>query len=163
MKNIEDLLTFDTKQWCGKRPKPLIDFLYTVCGLDIDTADHSQILAVSKSDENMYNCLNKKSIFPNHFVEQLLSYSLTNSKTFLNSMADRSPGGSYTYINNWLKNQTKDPLVFPNGLSKCVFDNSQKAGKTHLISATNEVPTTVITSQLWITFEKENEMQKRLN
>ena len=74
-------------------------------------------------------------------------------------MGSRSPGGAYTYLTNWLKEQSKGPLEFPKGLVKSVFDNSQKVGKTYLISGTNTIPTSVITSHLWITLDKGNDIQ----
>lgn len=74
-------------------------------------------------------------------------------------MGSRSPGGAYSYVTNWLKEQAKEPLKYPEGVVKSVFDNSQKVGKTYLISGTNTVPTSVITSHLWITLEKDSNLQ----
>ena len=77
-------------------------------------------------------------------------------------LGNRCPGGSYTYINNWLKEQGKEPLKYPAGLVKSVFDNSQKIGRTHLISETNIVKTSVITSHLSVTLDPNNNIQQDL-
>lgn len=163
IKSVEEVLIHNPLNWCSKRPNPL-DLLYPLCGVDKHSANENQILLISKIIENIYSCINSKIILPNHFVENLLCYSLTNCKSYLNFLASRSPRGGYTYICNWLRNQSKTPIEFPNGnLVKCVFDNSQKIGKTYLISATNKVPTSVITSQMWVTFdEKEKKSLKKM-
>ena len=53
----------------------------------------------------------------------------------------------------------QDPIVFPQGLVKVVFDNCRKVGKTYAITGTNIVPTSEITSSLWMILNKESEMQ----
>ena len=96
---------------------------------------------------------------PNHFLENVLCYSLTNCKTYANFIASRSPGGAYPYLSNWLNNQAREPIKFPDGMVKAVFDNNQKVGKTYLITRTNVVPTSVMTSHLWITFDANSNLQ----
>ena len=44
---------------------------------------------------------------------------------------------------------------------KAIFDNSQKVGKTYLISSTNIVPTSVITSHLWVVLDEQSEVQNK--
>ena len=159
IKDIEDILCNNPRLWCDGRPKPLIQFISSVCGLDVESASEDKVVLIAKIVEIIYSCINNRLVLPNHFIENLLCYSLTNCKSFLNFMSTRSPGGGYTYITNWLRDQSKDPIKFPSGLVKCVFDNSQKIGKTYLISTTNTVPTSVITSQIWITLDKNDAMQ----
>ena len=72
------------------------------------------------------------------------------------------PGGSYSYLVSWLKEQSSEPLKFPDGLCKAVFDNNQKLGKTYLISGNNIVPTSVMTSYLWVTLDPNCTMQEKL-
>ena len=138
-----DILEYDTQQRCNDQPVPLLLLLSALCGgNDANGADGAipiseEATSISKIIELICVCMNKKLVLPNHFTECLLCYVLTNSKLFLNFIGKRSPGGSYTYICNWLKEKSTEPLTFPNGLVKCVFDNSQKIGKTHLISSIN--------------------------
>ena len=113
--------------------------------------------------EMVYYCINSRTILPNHFLETLLCYSMTNCKTYLNFISSRSPGGGYSYITNWLKEQNIVEKPFPKGLVKSVFDNNQKVGKTYLISERNIVPTSVITSHLYITLDSECQMEEDVN
>ena len=159
VENIKGILSHDPKKWCDKRPSSLINLLYSLCGIQMSSATDNQNILISKAVENIYSCISSKVVLPNHFVENLLCYSLTNCKSYLNFLANRTPGGGYSYISNWLRNQSKEPISFPIGLVKTVFDNSQKIGKTYLISSTNKVPSTVITSQLWITFDEDDNCQ----
>ena len=88
-----------------------------------------------------------------------MCYSFTNSKLYANFLGNRAPGGSYSYLVSWLKEQASEPLKFPDGLCKAIFDNSQKIGKTYLISGDNVVPTSVITSHLWLTLDPNSTIQ----
>ena len=108
--------------------------------------------------ELIYYCRYSKLVLPNHLIESLLCYSFTNSKSYANFLGNRAPGGSYTYLISWLKQLANNPLKFPNGLCKSVFDNNQKIGKTYLIPGTNKVPSSVMTSHLWITLDVNNTM-----
>ena len=49
---------------------------------------------------------------------------------------------------------------FPQGLVKAAFDNSQKVGKTYVISETNIVPSSIITSHVWMILDSDNLMQE---
>ena len=77
-----------------------------------------------------------------------------------NFVGSRSPAGSNSYLSSWLSEQAQDPVECPKGLIKAVFDNNQIIGKTYLITGDNTVPTSVMTSNIWITFEEESDMQK---
>lgn len=159
LRDIPEALSYDPLKWIINRPEMLVHLVSSVCNVDLNTADTDQLTLFSKIIELIYSCKNSKIVLPNHFLENLMCYTYTNCKTYLNFMGSRSPGGAYTYLSNWLKELSKDPLEFPIGLVKSVFDNSQKVGKTYLISGTNIVPTSVITSHLWITLDKNNAMQ----
>ena len=53
-----------------------------------------------------------------------------------------------------------EAISFPQGLVQAAFDNSQKVGKTYVISETNVVPTSIITSHLWMILDPDNLMQE---
>jgi len=74
-------------------------------------------------------------------------------------MGNRAPGGSYFYINTWLNVQASHPLKFPDGFVKAIFDNNQKVGRTYMITGTNTVPTSVMTSHLWVTLDPDSTVQ----
>ena len=132
----------------------------SICDVNVNTANKKKLIVFAKVIELIYHCLNSRTILPNHQIDNLLCYSLTNCKSYLNYIASRSPGGGYTYIANWLKQQCKQPNPFPTGLVKAVFDNNQKVGKTYLISETNVVPTSVITSNLSIVLDPNSTIQE---
>ena len=110
----------------------------------INTTGTKKLIALAIIIELIYYCANSRTVFPNSF---------TNCKSCLSFLGSRSPWGAYMYVTNWLKQQSKEPLKYPKELVKSVFDNNQKVGKTYLISETNIVPTSVITSYLWITLD----------
>jgi len=78
IKSVEEVLIHNPLNWCSERPNPLIQLLCSLCGTDINSASENQILLISKIIENIYSCINSKIILPNHFVGNLLCYSLTN-------------------------------------------------------------------------------------
>lgn len=158
--SFKDIIAHDPAKWLLERPENLLHLITALCGVDFNTTTPEKITLISKIVELIYACKHSKLVLPSHFIENLLCYSYTNCKTYLNFLGERSPGGAYTFICNWLKEQSKEPIPYPDGLAKSVFDNSQKIGKTYLISGTNIVPTSVITSHLWIILDQQNNMQK---
>ena len=124
MNSIEDVNNFNLSQWLFDRPKELIHLLCSICQIDINTTSTDKMQLIAKAIELLYYCSNSKLVLPSHFFENLLCYSLTNSKSFTNFMGSRSPGGAYTYITKWLRAQSKSEIPFPTGLVKSVFDNN---------------------------------------
>lgn len=159
VKMIQTLINYEPSRWLSERPHELLHCLSNLCNIDINTAGRSKLIILTKIIELIYYCRNSKLVLPNHLIESLLSYYFTNSKGYANFLGNRAPGGSYTYLMKWLKEQASEPLHFPNGLCKAVFDNNQKVGKTYLITGTNTVPTSVMTSHLWISLDVNNLMQ----
>jgi len=156
--SIEEISNFNPLIWLAHRPPELIQLIY----IDVNVASNKKLVILAKIVELIYYCCNSRKVLPNHFLENLLCYSFTNSKSHLSFLGSRSPGGSYSYVTSWLKDQSKDLIKYPSGLVKSVFDNSQKVGKTYAITGTNIVPTSVITSHLWITLDKSSDLQEQL-
>ena len=146
VKQIEALNSYHSSEWLLKRPQVLMLLLCNLCKIDINTAGPSKLNVLAKIIELIYYWRNCKLVLPNHLVESLLCYSFTNSKSYANFLGNRFPCGSYTYLTSWLKQQASNPLKFCNDLCKAVFDNNQKIGKTYLVSETNKVPSSVMTS-----------------
>lgn len=157
---IENLNKYNSSEWLSQRPQELLTLICSLCKVDFNTSGKKKLNLVAKIIELIYCCRNSKLVLPNHFIESLLSYSLTNCKSYSNFLASRTPGGSYSYLVSWLKKQASEPLKFPDGLCKAIFDNNQKIGKTYLITGDNIVPTSVMTSHLWITLDPESTVQK---
>lgn len=162
IKKINTLLEYQPSDWVLNRPHALLHLINSLCGFDLNIASENKMTIVSKIIELIYYCHNSKLLLPNHFLENLLSYSFTNCKTFTNFMGNRSPGGSYSYIASWLNEQANNPISFPSGVVKVIFDNNQKIGRTYVITGTNIVPTSVITSQLWVTLDKRSLIQNEI-
>ena len=161
LKTYKDIIDYEPSLWLAERPENLLHLLSTICNIDLNTTTPDQVILICKIVELIYACKKSRMILPNHFIENLLCYSCTNCKTFISFLSERGPCGSYTFLSNWLKEHGKEPLEFPKGLVKAVFDNSQKICKTYLITGTNTVPTSVITSHLWITLKSDSDMQNK--
>ena len=158
-KEIDTLIKHKPLNWLSNRPQESVHLLAKICQIDLNTATDRKLLIIEKIIELIYFSRNSKLILPQHFLENLMSYSLTNCKTFSNFMGSRSPGGTHTYLSSWLSQQANEPIDCPAGIIKAVFDNNQKIGKTYLITGDNIVPSIVMTSNLWITFNPTSTLQ----
>ena len=159
MEKIDDLVSFSRLDWISKRPAELVNFLSGLCSIDLNNAHEKKLNLICKTIELIYYCRNSKLELPEHFIENLVSYTCSNSKINCNFQGSLSPGGSYSSLSLWLKQQACEPIAFPKGMVKNVFDNNQKVGKTYIITGDNKVPTTVMTSHLWITLDKNSTKQ----
>ena len=162
-REITELIDHKPIKWLVERPPELVHMIANLCGIDLNTASDKKLSVVSKIIELVYFCRNSKLVLPQHFLENLLNYSLTNSKSCANFFGGRAPGGSYYYLSTWLNEQSNEPIKCPIGLVKAVFDNNQKIGKTYLITGNNVVPSVVMTSNLWISLDQGNIIQDHLS
>ena len=98
------------------------------------------------------------TIFFIKWHQSLLCNSFTNSKSYANFLGNRAPCGSYTYLISWLKQHASKswnfltvyawlPLTIIRRLVKRIWYWEQK------------VPSSVITSHLWITPDANSIMQ----
>ena len=139
--SLQELNNFDVIHWLSSRPTELLPLICKLCNFDINCDSNKKATIVAKVIELIYYRQASKLVLQNHFLENILCYSFTNCKSYLNLQGSRFPGGAYTFIIPWLKELAQDPTVFPQGLVKVVFDNCQKVGKTYAITGTNIVPT----------------------
>ena len=116
----------------------LLHLICKLCNVDINCDISNKATIVAKVIELIYCCRASKLVLPNHFLENILCYSFTKCKLYLNFQRSRSPGGAYTLTTSWLKELPQDPIVFPRGVVKVVFDNCQ-VGKTYAITGANIV------------------------
>ena len=101
--SIRDLSNFNSVMWLAKRPVELIQLLSKICNIDVNTASTSKLIILSKIVELIYYCKNSRKVLSNHFLENLLCYSFTNSKSYLSFLGNRSPGGSYSLCKKVVK------------------------------------------------------------
>ena len=130
IKHVESLAHFNPGEWLYKRPSDLVNLLANIFDMDINTAGDKKRKIIVKIVELISYCRNSKLVLPNHFLENLLCYSFTNSKSYANFLGSRAPGGSYSYITSWLTREATNPIKCPSGIVKAIFDNNQKVGKT---------------------------------
>ena len=155
VETINDLIDFNHIDWIRERPMELVHLLSKICKIDLNTANEPKLRTLTKIIEMIYFSRNRKLVLPQHFIDNLVGNTCTNSKTYCNYQGAYSPGGSYFTLSSWLNQQARKPIEFPPGLTKAVFDNNQKVGKTYVITGDNKVPTAVMTSNLWITFDEK--------
>ena len=152
-RDIKSLVEHDPLRWLNQRPEELVHLLCNLCETDINITSEKKLNIICKIVELIYYCRNSKLVLMQHFTENLMSYIFTNCKSYCSFIGSRSPGGSYSYIQNWLNQQSHTAIPFPEGLAKSVFDNNQKVGKTYVITGDNTVPTIFMTSHLHIIFD----------
>ena len=58
-----------------------------------------------------------------------------------------------------MTDQAADPVRFPSGMVRSVFDNEQVIGKRHIIKTDNKVPLIVVISHMYITMDANNQIQ----
>ena len=56
----------------------------------------------------------------------LVAYVASNSRLVTELMGRLGPGGSYTLLKQWLKQNVGDPVLVPEGVVNIAFDNEQR-------------------------------------
>ena len=158
------LKNYNAKDWLDKRPAELVEHVSRLCNLNADKDENSVQLA--QCIESIYDCRNKLLVLPQSFRQNLLTYSVLNSKLLVNLNNQTRPAGSYTYMGKSLENHSQNEIEFPSGLVRVVFDNVQKVGKRYTVRADNSsVPLSVVTSMLTFVLTKTtyHNLMKRSN
>ena len=156
--NIENVISYDSKTWLKERPNQLVNLLETLCKLDSN--DNQSAFLIAKCIEQIYSCRNKHLILPNAFRQNLLTYSLSNSKLLVNFNAATTPAGSYSFLKKWLSELSNEEIKVPSGDVRIVFDNEQVVGKIYRVKAEeNKVPLSVITSHAYLKISKTSNLQ----
>ena len=104
---LQKLNNFEVSDWLSKRPAELLHLLCKLCKIDLNCDSEKKMIVLAKVVELIYYGRSSKLILPNHFLENMLCYSYTNCKSYLNFQGSRSPGGAYTFITTWLKQQAQ--------------------------------------------------------
>lgn len=157
--SLENLTAYDAEVWLKDRPKCLVGLLRKLCGLDKTFASSVETLQIAKLVEIMYGCRNKNLVLPLSFQENLLVYSLSRNKQLVGFNSRLCPAGSEKTISRWMTQQADTPVKYPEGLVRSVFDNEQVVGKTYRVKSDNKLPTSVITSHLYIVIDEQNMIQ----
>ena len=80
-------------------------------------------------------------------------FSLTKCKALMNHSSSNARSGLYLYSTKWMNDLAADTMKFTSGFTGVVFDNNQKVYRTYAITAENEVPTSVMTTNLWLSLQ----------
>ena len=94
--SVENLRTYDPVKWMKERPKELVLFLLDICNLNEN--DDQTAIWINKCIEQICSIRHKRLVLLLTFKQNLLTYSLSNSKLFLNFRGSTGAGGSYTYL-----------------------------------------------------------------
>ena len=89
--SIKKLSDFDPLAWLSKRSSGLVQLLGNLCNIDVNVAKNNKLILLCKIIELIYYCNNSKKVLSCYFLENLLCYSFTNSKSCMTFMGNRSP------------------------------------------------------------------------
>ena len=151
--SLSNLLGYSPDEWLSQRPKALVGLLRELCGYK-ESLNGGESKRVANCIELIYGSHNSKLVLPLSFQENLLVYRLCRSKQLVSYNSRMYPAGSSDFISKWLTNESSEPIEFPDGLVRSVFDNEQVIGKTHKLKADKRVPASVITSHIYISNSK---------
>ena len=158
--SLESLTNYRSSEWLQDRPNVVVETISQICGYAIEDLQNEQAsFRVAKILEEIYKCRNSRIVLPLSFAQNLLTYSYSHSRKLIAYNACVSPGGSNTYLSQWLTEQSTYEVPFPKGFTKCVFDNQQVIGKTRTVKADNKVPSSVITSHCYISINCDDLIQ----
>jgi hypothetical protein len=118
--------------YIGKFNPILNSFIENTCDIDLSVASKKDIYSLAKLIEHFLNLKNSRCLAPLSLYQNVVIYSIAQSKTILELISRASPSGSYTTYYNWFNKLSYDKLRFPSGLVVAAFDNNQVIGITKL-------------------------------
>lgn len=157
--NISKLLLYKPGEWLKDRPDYLVQLVKDLCGFSGEAEANQFGFEIAKIVELIYGCRNSKLVLPLSFQENILTYSCSHSKQLLSYNGRTAPAGSYDFLSKWMAEQSENVIRFPNGIVRSVFDNEQVIGKTYKVSAENKVPSSIVTSHIYISIDPVSELQ----
>ena len=151
--SVEKVVTYSPVQWLDERPTEIVNFFSKLCAKN--PRESNDAFFIAKLIEQVYGLRNSRLVLPLSFRHNLVSYSLSGSKDLLRLNSSTFPSGSYTFVCNWLSDNAKNQILFPEGTVRVVFDNEQVVGKRYVVSLENpNVPISVVTSHAYLQMEK---------
>ena len=119
--SVEYMKCYDPSTWLEERPAPLISMLRVIT--DLDLKDEKFKLKMAILVEHVYSCLHERLVLPFLFRQNLLMYSFSRSRALVDVFNAFLPAGAHTYSSNWLTENSKEPIPFPEGFVHVIFDN----------------------------------------
>ena len=115
----EKFLSYSPSEWLLQRPQRLV-------GLD---ESPESTIKLAHIIETMYSSMNKQLVLTWSFRHNIVAYSFSHSRQLIDYLNSLIPGGSYNTLTNWITDQGSDPIVFPPGDVRVVFDNQKVISK----------------------------------
>ena len=125
-KDISLLKSVSCSSWLEERNTLLTSFIMGLSGAEIRNENEKKLNAVTHAVEQIYYARNLNIITPFAFKRNLITYSLTHSKTAVKLYGSL---GSYATVTDMLLQQS-DELKYPTDADVIsTIDNNQKVGK----------------------------------
>ena len=102
--------------YIGKLNPILKAFIENICDIDVSVASKKDIYSFAKLIEHFLSLKNSRCLAPLSLYQNVVIYSIAQSKIILELIRRASPSGSYTTYYNWFDKLSYDKLRFPNGL-----------------------------------------------
>lgn len=155
--DMDIISNIDTKAWLDERNPVVLAFLQGISG----GIGSSRQYHMARAVESIYRCKNPLVVLPLAFSENIVQYSVSNSKIATNINA-AGGGGSYETVRQWLNNRAVDELPPVKGDVIVAFDNDQVIGKTYHARAENKsVKASVITAVCTAEIDESGTLQER--
>ena len=78
--SLQELNNFDVIHWLSSRPTELLHLICKLWNVDINCDSSKKATIVAKVIELIHYCRVSILVLPNHFLENILCYSITNWK-----------------------------------------------------------------------------------
>ena len=158
-KDLRSLGNMDLKNWLSDRNPVLINFLYGCSGVNEETDSNKKTMALVHAIEQILYARNLLLVTPFAFQRNLISYSLTNSKTAVKLNGSWESSGGYTTINKVITAPCP-PNEYPRNDVENTIDNNQKVGKhSGRIREGSKVPISICTTVGHIVPKPETNLQ----
>ena len=128
-KDISLLKSVSYSSWLDERNTLLISWIMGLSGAEIRNENEKKLNTVTHAVEHIYYARNLNIITPFAFKRNLITYSLTHSKTAVKLCGNWESSGSYATVTDTLLQQG-DELKCPTDADVInTIDNNQKVGK----------------------------------
>jgi hypothetical protein len=101
--------------YIGKFNPILKSFIENTCDIDLSVASKKDIYSLAKLIEHFLNLKNSRCLAPLSLYQNVVIYSIAQSKTILELISRASPSGSYTTYYNWFNKLSYDKLRISSG------------------------------------------------
>lgn len=146
---IDYLRSLDVNKYLKERPAPILEFYKSICRFTRKMTPESRKMATNylcKSLEALYGARNLKFIAPFSFMENLMIYYMSQSKTAAEIFGSSCPGGVYSTLKSFIHRETTSELKCPDGDVVVAFDNNQRLSRNWQIGVNSKMPMSCITS-----------------